>query len=845
MVFNTQFWKNPQHANRRLFFLYGFLFGLLFPAGGTVIECLLHQPAFSWYHLWLAQVTAPLLWIIDTAPFILGGITSFAGHQLDIAEARRKESEERYRQMMNLKEVADRANRSKSDFLANMSHEIRTPMNAIIGMNYLMGKTVLSEKQADYHLKIDTSARNLLRIIDDILDFSKIEAGKLSLETTSLHLEELISDIGDAINAKIQHKQELELVTYTDPRIPPYILGDSVRLRQVLLNLTDNAAKFTEKGEVKLSATLLTTLPYGVILQFRVSDSGIGISQDQLRKLFNPFQQADVSTTRRFGGTGLGLAICKKIVEMMDGELEVESTVGKGSTFFFNAFFSLPDGQPEASVHRHLSASGKKVLLVDDSESARMILHEMLSAMGFEVFLASDARQAIEVFERQQSGGEPFALLVVDWKMPGMDGLQLVRHLRGGHEEIPAVLMVTAFGMDTVKDAAREALVDGVLLKPINMSSLHDAIVQLVDAGADKGAMVRTVTKREQNLEIFRHHLAQKKILLVEDNDINLELALELLRDIGIEADTARDGLQAVEKITAHNYDGVLMDIQMPHMDGLTATRKVRELPDRRQLPILAMTAHAMKGEYDKSIAAGMNDHITKPIDPLVLYKSLLKHLVGEHPAALVVEEAALPQEEAPFHIAGINVIAGLGRVGNKEEAYLRLLRTFVNNQGQALAVFAELLAAGDVPGLDKFLHNLTGVCGNIGAEDIYAKVRPLYNEIKRSAEEGETTLEASLAERLREGLQELHTLVDAIHGFFAAREPVSDQLPLTDGEWAGYLADLRRQVGENDPTAAQTAQDLLDRYELPAETRQMLQAVCRELDDFEFDNALNLLPHE
>jgi CheY-like chemotaxis protein len=748
--------------------------------------------------------------------------------------------------MMELKEVADRANRSKSDFLANMSHEIRTPMNAIIGMNYLMGKTVLSEKQADYHLKIDTSARNLLRIIDDILDFSKIEAGKLTLETTSLNLEELLSDIGDAINAKIQHKQELELVTYTDPRIPPYILGDSVRLRQVLLNLTDNAAKFTEKGEVKLSVTLMTTLPYGVILQFSISDSGIGISPEQLRKLFNPFQQADVSTTRRFGGTGLGLAICKRIVEMMDGELEVESSVGKGSRFYFNAFFSLPNENPAETVRRQLSVSGRKVLLVDDSESARMILHEMLTAMGFQVFVASDARQAIGIFEQEQSGPEPFALLVVDWKMPGMDGLQLVRELRGGQEEIPAVLMVTAFGMDTVKDAAREALVDGVLLKPVNMSSLHDAIAQLVDAGADKGAMVRTTTRREQNLELFRQHLSNKKILLVEDNDINLELALELLRDIGIEADTARDGLQAVEKISAHVYDGVLMDIQMPNMDGLTATRRVRERPDRQDVPILAMTAHAMKGEYEKSIAAGMNDHITKPIDPLVLYRSLLKHLVGEEPAEQLAEEEPLPAEEAPFRIEGLNVVAGLSRVGNKEEAYLRLLRTFAANQAQAVSVFADLLRAGDVPGLDKFLHNLTGVCGNIGADGIYENVRPLYNEVKQLAEQGVALLEPSIAERLRQGMQEVQTLVEAIQGHFAAQEPAAaDRITLSAEECANHLANLRRQVADNDPTAAQTAQDLLDRYELPADTRRMLAAVCRELDDFEFDNARNLLPHE
>jgi len=331
-VFNTE---------QKMYALYGGLFGLMFPIIGTIVECYIQNMGFNCSQLLVCQASTPMLWIIDIAPIVLAVFSSFAGQQMDRVRQTNGELNVRYEQMVSLREIADTANASKSEFLANMSHEIRTPMNAIIGMNYLLKKTTLTEKQADYVQKVETSAKNLLRIIDDILDFSKIEAGKLTLESTHLYLEELVSDVADAVNVKLQKKNNVELVTHIDPNIPPVILGDSVRLRQVLLNLTDNAAKFTEEGEVHLFAKVVTKLPYGIIIRFAVKDSGIGMTEEQVNKLFQPFQQADLSTTRKFGGTGLGLAICKKIVEMMDGELTVTSEDGVGSEFSFNAFFSL------------------------------------------------------------------------------------------------------------------------------------------------------------------------------------------------------------------------------------------------------------------------------------------------------------------------------------------------------------------------------------------------------------------------------------------------------------------------------------------------------------------------
>ena len=362
---------------QKLFIVYGAMWGLIFPVVGTLWQCHFTFHEITWAGMMHCQMRVPAMWIVDLAPLVLGVMASFGGRALDIAKKKTIESDSRYIEMVKLREIADAANSAKSEFLANMSHEIRTPMNAIMGMSYLLKRTDLDEKQLDYNGKIEMSAKNLLRIIDDILDFSKIEAGKLTLEHTNLFVSDVIAEVADTVNVKLQHKNQVELVTQVDPAIPRVILGDSVRLRQVLLNLMDNAAKFTEKGEVRLTVKLLKQLPYGVILNFSIQDSGIGITEEQLKKLFTPFQQADLSTTRKFGGTGLGLVICRRIVEMMDGELEVESTPGKGSIFHFNAFFNLSDAK-ESEMTGSLNIVNKKALLVDDSESARMVLHEML-----------------------------------------------------------------------------------------------------------------------------------------------------------------------------------------------------------------------------------------------------------------------------------------------------------------------------------------------------------------------------------------------------------------------------------------------------------------------------------
>jgi signal transduction histidine kinase/DNA-binding response OmpR family regulator len=827
-------------TEQRMFFFYGALFGSAFPIVGTLWQSLFAYNSLSPTHWMMCQMEAPTLWIIDLAPLVLAIVASYAGRALDLINQKNVEANERYMQMAKLRESADAANKSKGEFLANMSHEIRTPMNAIIGMSYLMKKTSLNEKQKDYNHKIEVSARNLLRIIDDILDFSKIEAGKLTLEHSNLFLDELISEVSDAVNVKLQNKNEVELVTSVDPLIPPVILGDSVRLRQVLLNLTDNAAKFTKAGEVKLSAKLVKKLSYGLIIHFSVEDTGIGISQEQIDKLFSPFQQADLSTTRKFGGTGLGLVICKRIVEMMDGELDVQSKEGKGSVFSFNAFFSLADSQ-EDETEVVVSMKGRKALLVDDSESARIVLNEMLNSLGFDVVVANDAFEAIEIFEKEQKSDKHLSLMVVDWQMPGMDGLQLVREIKAKEGlEVPSILMVTAYGLESVREAAKQKLIDGVLLKPINTSTLNDTLNSILHLN-DKNRGGKLTVENENDLSVFKSHLEGIRVLLVEDNDINLQLAEELLSDVGVIYSAARNGLEAVEKVNTETFDAVLMDIQMPEMDGLTATKKIREDKRKDNLPIIAMTAHALKGEKEKSLAAGMNDHITKPIDPTILYRALVKYVKGID----TVQNAKVVTKENKFvlEIEGLDVKEGLNRIGGKVDSYKKLLETFIRNYENTSDTLTKLTSENNLIELAPLLHTISGVCGNIGAKEIYVVAYPLSHALKVLADQNATTLTVPQQKQLEYIADKIKKLVaDLKEKLNSSKENNNSKSTIADDVWQQKMVDLKKLVEGQDGTAVDFCQSVLDTYELNEERTSLLEKIKTLLDEFEFDAALALL---
>ncbi len=843
MKTNSNETTKPRYSQKQKYTLLGVSLGFLFPIVGTLFECSFRgMGGHSIQDLIDCQKASPALWLVDTAPFFLGLIASFAGRQLDSINEKNKQIEERYQQMSELREIADNANKSKSEFLANMSHEIRTPMNAILGMNYLISKTPLNEKQRDFNNKIETSAKNLLRIIDDILDFSKIEAGKLTLEVTHLYLEELIADIAATVNIKLQKKPEVELVTYIDPKIPPVLMGDSVRLRQVLLNLTDNAAKFTERGEIKITIDVVQKMSYGAILRFSVKDSGIGLSEEAVMNLFQPFQQADLSTTRKYGGTGLGLAISRNIVQLMDGELSVKSQSGKGSEFIFNAYFSLEDNM-DNEIEIIENIKGMHALLVDDSESARMVLNDMLTSLGFEVTIAKSGAEALEKYEKHIDK-EPFSLLVVDWQMPGMDGLELVNELKKQHEgEIPAVLMVTAYGLDTVRKAARDNEVDGLIIKPVNPSALYDSVNKILQLGKKKVAAHK---EQKQNDSDHASYLKGKRVLLVEDNEINMELALELLKDVGIECDSAWNGAEAIEKLKESSFDLVLMDIQMPMMDGLTASRKIRE-EINKELPILAMTAHAMKGEREKSLAAGMNDHITKPIDPEHLYMTIRSFLAPDSVKVGAKREKAEKKEKSTeasstIVIEGIDTAAGLRRAAGKEEVYLRLLKTFVENNGNFRAKSQLLQTQNRLDETGMLLHTVAGVCGNIGITEVYKLAQQLTLDFKTHIKSGSMNFTPILQNKVEEVANVLDVYFERIHVFIASKEAEETNAKITVSEMdrEDMFEKLFAAIEQNDPVSIEQCTYLMDKVELDETTIELLKDISSSLNNFDFDEALD-----
>ncbi|WP_378954711.1 response regulator [Pelosinus sp. sgz500959] len=656
--------------------------------------------------------------IMDAA----GHITHFIAIKEDITEQKKMEEE-----LLQAKVEAELSNKAKGDFLANMSHEIRTPMNAVIGLTHLALQTDLMPKQQDYLHKISVSAQSLMGIINDILDFSKFSAGKLDMENIQFNLWEVLEDIITILNSKAEEKG-LEMVLNVAKNVPMRLMGDPHRLKQILLNLVSNALKFTNQGEVVIFVKVITEGSNRVQLEFIVRDTGIGMKEEEKKRLFNAFTQADGSTTRKYGGTGLGLVISKQLVEMMGGAIHVKSSPGQGSEFIFTAHFGSY-GEEEAKCFSQSDLHDLKVLVIDDNESSCLAFKEMLERLTFRVSLATSGEEGIRRLIEEQE--EPFDLILMDWLMPDMNGIETARYIREQMQmtTIP-IILVTSYSGDDVRQQAKELNLEGFLVKPITPSVLFNAAMELF--GKINRQPLCSLPRMFSDPEGW-NSLQGVKILLVEDNEINLQVAREIMEDRNIIVTVARNGREAVKLVREIEFDGVLMDIQMPEMDGLEATKIIRRDHPVHELPIIAMTADVVVDRIKAYLAAGMNDSIFKPIAIEQMFNTLHKWVKPQSVRLKPMQNKEFlgTKEESPIvipQLAGINVEAGLARVSSNTKLYRKLLVQFLENHEKTVDVLQKTLQEGDHAVLKMSLHTLKGVAGTIGADDLYHEVQKMEN---------------------------------------------------------------------------------------------------------------------
>jgi signal transduction histidine kinase/CheY-like chemotaxis protein len=860
-------WSNPQDSNESSFFMLSYvpekdvsasLMSLLYKAVGLSLLSILLFVGLIWY--FGRQIVKPFSSISLQMKRISEGDFSSrikVGHKDEIGllvdkfndmTQRLQESQEEVQEYTNslqksneelkiAQHEAEEATQAKSIFLARMSHEIRTPMNAIIGLAYLALSGNPPAKTANYIQKIKDAADHLLEIINDILDFSKAEANKIYLEKRCFNLEEVFDSFSNLAVLKAEEKN-LEFIISIDPEIPEALMGDPLRLCQILNNLASNAVKFTESGEILISVELVEKIENQVALRFTVKDTGIGLAQEQIDKLFNVFTQADESTTRKFGGTGLGLAICKQLVELMGGEIWVDSIPGKGSSFIFTTSFEIAtENQADRDVS-WIDLRKIKVLVVDDNATAREVLAKMVTTLNIEVATAYSGEEALRMIEAADSEKKPYDLVLMDWKMPGLNGIETAHTIKNRENltKVPAILMVTAYDVEYTQTDEKPCDIDGFMTKPVKPSVLFDSIIKIFAQERPDRKLRPGLENNEMDL-LALQSIAGAEVLLVEDNKISQQVATELLMLLGVKVSIANNGYEAIAAVAKKTFDLVFMDIHMPELDGIEATKKIRSQVQYADLPIVAMTANAMVGDKEASLAAGMNDHITKPIEPTILKNTLLKWIKPRNSIEEynTISESIVGQEELPRFIS-INTDQGIKNIGGNSRLYKKILQDFADdNKNTAPDIYRDI-TAGDYNKAFIAVHTVKGVAGNIAAVSLYEAATYLEEALKNEAYDQAELLYLPFKQAINTVLEELQVL---------AKIPNRDLKLMTgdiDRAKAQQLIQkLRSLLLEANAEAGDQVTEIANLLVIPA-TIGLVDILISQIQNMEFEEAVETL---